>query len=74
MNEEACPVCGASIPEPSGIHGPLNRGRMHSNRYCPECNRPLVWFSEGPLAGAWRIDDGISHLDRSTPSRLRPAA
>jgi len=54
-----------------GLHG---KAHKHSNRYCPDCNRPLVWFSEGPLAGAWRIDDGIAHLPRLLPGPLRPAA
>lgn len=74
MTREACPACGASIPEPSGFHGAPDKGPMHSNRYCPDCNRPLVWFSEGPLAGAWRLDSGIAHLNQAAPKYLRPAA
>ncbi len=28
----------------------------HSNRDCPDCARPLIWFTEGELATGWRID------------------
>lgn len=59
---------------PTMFHGLRGTGYMRSNRYCPECNCPLVWFSEGPLAGVWRIDDGITRLARVSPGTLRPAA
>jgi ribosomal protein S27AE len=74
MTNEACPACGTSIPEPSGFHGAEDGGIRHANRYCPDCNRPLVWFSDGALAGAWRVDNGIAHLGRVGPGLLRPAA
>ena len=55
MTRSACPSCGEPIPPPSGHHG--LPGEMHSHRECPRCRRILIWFTEGPLADEWRIDE-----------------
>lgn len=56
MAQGNCPSCGAYIPSPIAAHGML-REAMHSNRACPKCKRPLIWFTERELAGKWLIDD-----------------
>jgi hypothetical protein len=31
---------------------------MHSQRECPNCRRPLIWFVDGEgLPEGWRIDE-----------------
>ncbi|HEX2392914.1 MAG TPA: hypothetical protein VHI77_08350 [Solirubrobacterales bacterium] len=56
--QEACPNCGELIPAPFAFHGGGSGGMtMHSQRDCPRCDNPLIWFREGPLATGWRLDD-----------------
>jgi hypothetical protein len=66
MPTEACPDCGADVSAPGGAHGMLGHVQ-HSNRDCPGCGRPLIWFTEGELATGWRIDDAEER-------RRKPAA
>jgi hypothetical protein len=55
---EVCPNCGEQIPAPMMSHGGGSTGMaMHSKRECPKCGEPLIYFTEGELAGEWRIDD-----------------
>jgi ribosomal protein S27AE len=56
MATEVCPNCGSDIPAPGGSHGMLHEV-PHSNRDCPGCGRPVIWFTEGQLATGWRIDE-----------------
>jgi ribosomal protein S27AE len=56
LKGEACPNCGELILAPIAWHGVLGQN-MHSNRDCPKCGRPLIYFIEGELAGEWRIDE-----------------
>jgi endogenous inhibitor of DNA gyrase (YacG/DUF329 family) len=56
--QEACPNCGEPIPAPFAFHGGGSDGMtMHSQRDCPRCDKPLIWFKEGSFATGWRLDD-----------------
>jgi hypothetical protein len=57
MGTESCPHCGESIPPPWAAHGQPGKKPMHSHTDCPKCRRPLIYFTEGLLAGSWRADD-----------------
>jgi predicted RNA-binding Zn-ribbon protein involved in translation (DUF1610 family) len=58
MSIEDCPDCGEHIGAPSGSHAyGLDQEAAHSNRECPKCGRPLIWFSDEDLAPGWRIDE-----------------
>src|SRR5262249_19120847 len=52
-----CPHCGILLPAPVAWHGNPEMGTMHSNRDCPNCGHPLIYFVEGVLAGEWREDE-----------------
>jgi hypothetical protein len=58
LKGEVCPECGEPMPAPFTFHGGGSDGMaMHSNRDCPKCGTPLIWFREGELASDWQTDD-----------------
>jgi hypothetical protein len=46
------------VSAPGGAHGVMGQP-MHSNRDCPGCGTPLIWWTEGHFSGeGWMVDDG----------------
>jgi len=63
---ESCPACGHHLGGPGKFETAAISATVvwHTAKRCPGCHRPLIWFKDGPLAGAWRLDEVAERRDR----------